>query len=160
MKRVYLRKEAPSAKEFLAKSEEIWEKLHDPLAGSLSKYKNLMLADVLRVYGWERKETGRVLLNAEFFESAEKYFQEAIRLAPEDKENYQFLGEAFLSQKKCYASQRSFERAIEIDKDDENSYFLLSKTYSDCFKNEEKALEYERLYQEKKKLKETPIEKL
>ena len=160
IKRLYKKEEAPSAEEFLGQSKEFWGKLHDPFSGSLSKYKNLMLADVLRVYGWARRETGKVLLNAKIFKEGEEYFQEAIRLTPEDKENYQFLGQAFLGQKKCYGAQRSFERMVEIDQDDENGYLFLSKTYKECFKNEGKAREYERLYQEKKKEKEIPIEKL
>ncbi len=130
------------------RNQAIWQKLYDPLEGSLSKYKNLLLADVLRGYGLSAYAAGYQAFQIGELDLAKNYLTKAIRFYPAYADSYLILGQINLLQKKCQEAEANFFKALELDFSLKESYYLLAQTYRFCFNDQEKGKQYERLYQQ------------
>ena len=133
-------------KETALKDEAAWKTYHNPLSGSLGKYRNLLLSDVLRVYALNRQEAGIQALKAGFFDLSLSHFQEAIKLYPADPDAYLYLGQVLLLKKDCQAAENAFFKAVDIYPDFSEAFQLLATTYKTCFHDQEKATHYQQLY--------------
>ncbi len=158
--RYYQKKDLPSDQKILEENLRLWSLYDDPLEGSLSKFKNLMLSDNLRIYATARQEFGFWAGKRGFNQEAESFLLEAGRLYPDDTDTYVILAQVYLSQKKCDRAGEIIDKVFFREKDSLDGLFLASLNYAVCFKDPEKASYYQKLYEEKSRNKETPLKKL
>ena len=158
----YVEKSDTSLKEteVISENERLWASYHDPLSGSLSQYKNLMLSDVLKSYSVSCQEIGYWAAKKGYYLQSENHLLEAQRLDPRDVDSYVILSQVYLMQKKCEQAKNEIDKIGMIDRDDSRSDYLQSLNYAVCFKDKEKAAFYEKLFEEKRRGKETPLKKL
>lgn len=133
----------PAAQLVLSENKRLWQFYHDPFSGSLKHFKNLYLADILRVYSEAHKKTGEYFLDQGFLDRAEDHFEQMIRLNDKDIEGYMFLGRVFLAKKECHKAEENFKKMLELNPDDVFALAFLRKTYLECFQDEQKAKEFE-----------------
>lgn len=150
----------PKEREVIAVNEKLWSSYNDPTAGSLSKYHNLMLSDTLPVYSVARQEIGYFAAKRGFLAEAEKHLKEAIRLYPQDIDSYIILSQVFIIDKRCQDAKNGIDQIALINKEDPRGDYLQSLNYSLCFKDEKMASFYEKLYETKRRGKETLLKKL
>jgi len=158
--RYYQKKDLPSGQKILEENLRLWSSYDDPLAGSLSKFKNLMLSDNLRIYATARQEFGFWAAKNGFLKEAENSLLEAIRFYPEDLDTHVILAQVYLTQKMCDQAKITIDNVLSREKDSLEGLFLSSLNYAVCFKDREKASYYQKLYEEKNRDRETPLKKL
>lgn len=156
----YPDKKPPPPKKIKQKSQSFWKKYHHPLKGSLKVYKNLMLADVLRVYATHHTANALFYLDNNFLDSASKHLLKAITYQPQEADNYYYLGKIYLQQKKCSSSLKYLKKANNLNPNHLDTYFLLKEVYANCLNDQKKANFYKNLYLKKKQTQEGLIEKL
>lgn len=133
----------PTVEETVSINEKIWADFSDPLAGSLSSFKNLLLADVLRVYQNARVDYGNYLVLNNYLDEAENAFNRAEKLDPENEKIYIGLGAVFLNQGECEQAKRNFEKALSYNEKSALALGYLRKTALECLGDEEEAKKYE-----------------
>ena len=119
-----------------------------------------MLSDVLKSYSVSRQEIGYWAAKKGYYLQSENHLLEAQRLDPRDVDSYVILSQVYLMQKKCEQAKNEIDKIGMIDRDDSRSDYLQSLNYAVCFKDKEKAAFYEKLFEEKRRGKETPLKKL
>lgn len=149
----------PEASQVINLNNKLWNSYRDPYSGSLKLYKNLILADVLRVYGVDHETYGLYLFENKKYDLAETEFKKAMTYFP-DVYTQLMLGQALVSQNKCVLGLNEY---LDIAKNnpqliDVNIY--IASTYGDCFNDEKKKNEYLQLYEKKLKEQQTPLKKL
>lgn len=122
---------------------DIWKKFNNPLDGSLSQYKNLYLADNLRVYAEAAINAGDYFLKNNFADEALFLFQIAQNYQPENSDVYLGFGAVALKKGQCQEAEKWFTKAIEINPSSAMAYGYLRKTALECFQDEKQAKEYE-----------------
>lgn len=142
----------PGLSEFIDENDRIWSVFRDPRRGILSRYKHLMLSDVLSVYADGRMNVGKTLLRGGKLADAKRYFREAIGYKSdiEEQDGYTYLGLAELFDSNCDEALAAFTNAREASLvPDSTLMFYEGITYRDCTKNSGKAQElldrYEKL---------------
>lgn len=158
--RYYKKEDIPSDSQVLAENGRFWSSYHDPLAGSLSLYQNLMLSDILRYYAFAHQEIGFWAAKHGFTKEAERHLLEAERLYPDDFDSYIILAQVYILDKRCQEAQEQIGQVIKKDPSQASSYYLQVINYATCFKDNEKASYYQKLYEEKSKGRQTPLKKL
>lgn len=158
--RVYKPEDVPPPNEIIEKNKKIFQSYHDPLAGSLSKYQNLYPANILSFYEEAQRRFGDMLMKADLFTEALKYYKQAERLAPDNAVNYSNEAFAYFYLKKCEEAITAVKKAIALDKNEPQYYFFMAKTYQECFKDENKARENYDIFEQMTKKSQTPLEKL
>ncbi|HUV47190.1 MAG TPA: DUF2723 domain-containing protein [Candidatus Bathyarchaeia archaeon] len=133
----------PQPEEISRQNALIWEKYGDPLSNSLGKYKNLFLADALRVYQNARIYLGEFLLNENLFDEAALVFEEAEKWKPNNEEVYIGQGIAALGKQECQKAKDLFLKALSYDEKNVLVLGYLRKVALECFKNEKEAKSYE-----------------
>ena len=156
----YDNKDLPDDKQILDLNNKLWSTYHDPLSASLSKYKNLLLSDTLRVYSLSHQEFGFWTARRGISDVAQEHLLLAQEYYPDDLDSYIILAQSYMTEKKCDKANQQINEIIKRDKDNANSYLLLTLNYSLCYKDEEKAAYYRRLYEDKSRGKETPLKTL
>lgn len=158
--RYFKKDDVPSDNFILEENRKIWSSYHDPLSGSLVKYQNLLLSDVLRIYSVAHQEIGFWSAKRGYNEAAEEHLLLAEKLTPGDLDSYNLLSQVYIQQKKCGEAKKQIDFRIEKEPQDPNSYLLMSLNYRLCYQDEKKASGFQKIYEEKQKLKETPLKKL
>lgn len=134
---------SPAAQLVLEENNRLWAFYHNPLSGSLKHFKNLYLADVLRVYSEAHKKNGEYFLEQNLLDQAQDHFEQMIRLNDKDVEGYMYLGMVFLAKKECTKAEENFKKMLELNQNDIFGLAFLRKTYLECFGDEQKAKEFE-----------------
>lgn len=158
--RYFKNEDLPSDAVILAENRKLWLSYHDSLSGSLARYKNLLLSDILRVYSYAHQEIGFWAAKRAFNDDAERHLLTAEKLTPDDLDSYNILSQVYIEEKRCDEAKKQIDYRIAKDKEDPNSYLLLSLDYSLCYKDASNAAFYQKLYEEKQKGKETPLRKI
>lgn len=158
--RYYQTGDVPADSEILKATEKIWSAYNEPFSGSLSKYKNLLLSDVLRFYSVAHQETAFWQAKRGMDRETEKHLLTAEKLTPPDLDSYSILAQVYIRQNQCDKAAGQINFLITNDSADATGYLLSSLNYRLCYKDLTKAAEYERIYEEKLKQKETPLRKL
>lgn len=158
--RFYKNNDVPEDKYILEENRRIWSLYHDPLAGSLSRYQNLLLSDTIRMYTLAHQEIGFWAAKRGFNEAAQKHLLIAEKLTPNDLDSHNILAQVYIQQNKCDEAEEQINYRVSKDKEDPQSYLLMSINYAVCYKDPAKAGFYKNLYDEKQKMKETPLKKL
>lgn len=140
--------EKVSRVEYREMNEKLFSAYQDPLAGALGSYLHVMLGDVLRIYATARREVATSLVKVGEVELAEKYFREALRLQPEFPENRNSLAGTLVLLHKCGEAKDLLSDMPETAYIDANTYRILAIVAKECDKDEAKAEEYDKLYQE------------
>lgn len=150
----------PSEEEIIIENEKLWQLYQDPLKGSLLLYKNLMLADVLKVYADSLKNYAQGLFRVERYKEALPVLEKARVYQPNDGSILLLYGEAAYKNGLCPQAEEATFLAVENDQSLVEGYKQLASIYRECFKDEDKANFYEDVYQEKKEDWETKLESL
>ncbi len=158
--RFYKNKDVPEDKYILMENRKIWSLYHDPLAGSLSRFQNLLLADTIRMYTLANQEIGFWAAKRGFNDDAQKHLLIAEKLSPNDLDSYNILAQVYIQQNKCDKAEEQINYRIKKDREDSQNYLLLSINYAVCRHDEAKASFYKNLYEEKSKKKETLLKKV
>jgi len=122
---------------------KIWEQLSDPLAGSLKQFKNLYLADVLRIYYSAQVGFGEYLVKNDYLDEAGEFFNKAEGLGQKDEAVYMGLGLVSLKKGECEQAKEMFLKALEINEKNALALGYLRKNELECFNNKERAKEFE-----------------
>ncbi len=158
--RYYKKSDIPKDIYIYEENEKIWKNLHDPLSGSLSKYQNLLLSDVLRMYSDGHQEYAFWAARHGYNETAEKHLLISEKLNPGDLDSYTILAQVYIQEKRCEDAQLQLDFRLLKDPGNAETYMLSSINYAVCFKNEKKASYYQDLYEEKSRKKEIELQKL
>lgn len=158
--RYYRNEDLPSDKIILSKNNSVWTSYHNPLSGSLSQYKNLLLSDVLQIYSTAHQEIAFWAAKRGFNEIAESHLLTAEKLTPDDLDTYNILSQVYIEEKKCDQAKNQIDYRKSYDSEEPSNDLLYSLTYSLCFKDPAQAAYYQKLYDSSQKKKETPLKKL
>ena len=74
----------PNSKALILENLKIWDLYHSPFSGSLSKYKNLLLSDVLRTYALGHWSFAELLNKDAQYRLAKGEYEQAYNLWPEN----------------------------------------------------------------------------
>lgn len=158
--RLYKEKDVPQIDEVIKTNEKLWAEYQDPLQGSLGKYKNLALSNILDIYEQGYRETGEMLLRAGSFTKAIPYLDKAQKLVPQNPGNFYLQGLAFLELQKCHEAEEALQKAILLEDQVPDYYDVLSQIYQKCFNDQEKAKHFSAIYEKMKKEAEIQLEEL
>jgi len=145
---------------YLEENERLFSIYQDPLSGALGKYKHVMLADVLRIYGNARREVGKILFKLGKYDEARKYFEKAVVLQDEVPENHLQLIMSQIMLKSCDKAKVLFNRVEERFSMFPDVYPVGALLYKECFNDEEKFDFYNELYEEKVRQGQLKLEEL
>ena len=159
--RYYLAKsKLPSPKELIESNLILWNSFHYPLSGSLSQYRSLLLADVLRVYALGHQSFGMMLYRNKQYPLAENEFKDAINYWPDRIDNYTNLAKIYIDTKKCSQGKKILNRAKKIGRSKLKVYKYFIDLYANCYRDERKLKNYLKLYEKYEKEKNRPVEKI
>ncbi len=140
--RYFKKEDLPSINQIIAINDNLWQNYHNPLSGSLAKYKNLFLADVVNYYKDAAKRYGEYLINYNQFDKAEEYLKKSFSYGINDIELNVFLGRAYLGQKKCVEAENQFTLVKKVLPDNPFPDAYLRQVYLDCYQDEQKAKDF------------------
>ncbi len=145
------------------KNDAIFQAFHNPLSGILSRYKHLMLSDVLDVYAWAHINYGKTLIKATVYDDAIVQFEQAANLEGDSSkvDAYTYLGVTYATVSRCTDALEALNKAKEasfVPKPELKLYESL--TYRDCIKDQVKANELRSVYEKLKLKAETPLQSL
>lgn len=135
----------PPYETYKSMNQSLWNRYADPLSGSLGQYKNLMLSNVADYYRDARLRSGLYSANrGEDLETARMHFIEAIRLDPDFEDAYYLLGDTLIELGECDTAVRTLQEGFDrqIQPDEIIFSHAMKKAYAECFKNDEKAAEW------------------
>ncbi len=158
--RVYKDQDVPKAEETLKLNQKLWQSYHDPLSGSLAKYQNLMLSDVIKYYAYAHQEFGFWASNHIYPKVAEEHLLTAEELYPQDKDSYTILVQVYILDNKCDKAEEQLNHLLELDNNNSEAIYLQAVNYSTCYKNKEKAEYYQNLFEKSKQDQEVKLKKL
>ena len=158
--RVYKDKDIPKSEDTLKLNQKLWQSYHDPLAGSLSKYQNLMLSDVIKYYAYAHQELGFWASNHVYPKEAIEHLLTAEKLYPQDKDSYTILAQVYILGSECEKADQQLNLLENLEKDNVEVIYLKAINYDRCFKDKTQADFYRKLYQDKNKDKELKLQKL
>ncbi len=158
--RVYKDQDVPKSEETLKLNQKLWPSYHDPLAGSLAKYQNLMLSDVIKYYAYAHQEFGFWASNHIYPKVAEEHLLTAEKLYPQDKDSYTILAQVYILDNKCDKAEEQLNLLLNLEKNNTEAIYLQAINYSTCYKNKEKAEYYRNLFEKLKQDQEVKLKKL
>ncbi len=141
----------------------IWNTLHDPSSGILSRYDHLMLSDVRDVYAGGRIALGKTLFRAGMVNEAYAQFSAAVSVAGDGElaNAYTYEGLTRLFQKDCSAALAAFAAAKKANiVADVNIIKYEATTYQDCAGDAARAKQLFDAYATESGKIQTPLEKL
>lgn len=153
----YEKDREPQDKYIYEENNKLWQKYQDPLSGSLGKYPNLMLTNVLWYYGIAHQEIAYWEANHNYISEAEKHLLQAEKLIPQDKDSYNLLSQIYIRSGRCDDAKIQVEKLISVDPSVSAAYKLLSRVYSDCYHDQKKAEFYAKIFSDKQKADEIPL---
>lgn len=145
------------------KNDALFLAFHNPLSGILSRYKHLMLSDVLDVYAWAHINYGKTLIKATVYDDAIAQFEQAANLEGDSSkvDAYTYLGVTYAILSRCADALEALNKAKEasfVPKPELTLYESL--TYRDCIKDQVKADQLRSVYEKLKLKAETPLQSL
>mgnify|MGYP001606166242 FL=1 len=158
--RVYKDQDIPKAEDTLKLNQKLWQSFHNPLSGSLGKYQNLMLSDVIKYYAYAHQEFGFWASNHIYPKEAVEHLVTAEKLYPQDKDSYTILAQVYILDKKCDLADDQLNHLIDLEKNSSEAIYLKAINYSTCYKNKEKAEYYQNLFEKSKQDQEVKLKKL
>lgn len=120
----------------------LFDSYANPLEGILSRFKHLMLADVLDVYAWAHINYGKTLVRATAYDDAIRAFQSAVALDGDSSkaDAYTYLGATYAVTGKCTDALDALSKAKSASHAVKPEQILYeSLTYRDCIKDASKA---------------------
>lgn len=158
--RFYTKDSVPKPAAVLAENERLWSIYSNPVSGSLGKFKNLMLSNILDFYKDARLELGKLYEEGEMYDNALIHYKKALELEPEFEHADFRIGIVYAKQGKCEPARKQLELVISMNPNKADYYYSMQQLYKECFKDNRKALLFEKLYQEKKSASQQSVEKL
>jgi len=140
--RYFKKEDLPQAEKLISFNDSLWQGYHNPLAGSLGKYKNLFLADVVNYYQRASKKFASFLIEQKKYSKAEEYLNKSLSFQLEDPQLELFLGRVYLEQKKCSQAEAQFLKVKQMLPDDPFPDAYLRQLYLNCYQSEEKAKDF------------------
>ena len=140
------KKELGSINDVIKINLQLWLNYHSPLAGSLFRYQNLLLSDVLRLYAQGHYSFGLLLLKKNEYSLAENEFASAVNYLPVSVDNYAELSQSQISQKKCHEADKTLQAADKINPDNTNILKQYINLYGNCYHDINKAQYYATKY--------------
>ena len=140
--RYFPKDQLPSLESVLTENDRLWQSYHFPLSGSLSKYKNLFLADTISYYREMSKHLGEFLLTNKKYPEAEKYLEKSLGFDNSDPETHLLLGRLYLETSHCQEAENKFLEVKKMIPDNPFPDAYLRQVYLKCFKNEQKASQF------------------
>lgn len=135
----------PKIEQHIEVQRKIWESLHDPSIGILSRFNHLLLSDVRDIYSVARTEYGKWLQKNHRHPAAIKQFTAAIHYGGDTSldEAYMYKGvsEAVVGQCEQAVTDLLQAKQISLSPKVAGIYFL-AITYRDCVKDMKKAEQY------------------
>lgn len=144
-------------------NSELFATYKDPLSGILSRYKHLMLSDVLDVYAWSHINYGKTLVKATAYEKAIVEFSQAVFLDGNSskKDAYTYLGATYAVTGRCNEALEALLKAKDASFGVQPEQILYeSLTYRDCLKDSTKAASLFSEYEKLKRSDDTPLQSL
>ncbi len=148
----------PSVDEVIAINDNLWQQYNDPLEGSLGKYKNLFLSDVLRHYWGNSMEMAEYLVENKKYIEAEKYLNKAVYYGVKDSQINLLFGRVYLNTDRCKKAEEAFLKAKEELSDNPFPDAYLRQVYINCYQDEKKAEEFLDSCFDKEKEQQIPLE--
>jgi len=158
--RYYKDDEVPSAEEVININDQLWQKYHSPLSGSLGKYKNLFLADVINYYYVMSKNLAEYLIGQNKFKEAEQYLEKSLSYYDSDPEAHLLLGRVYLETKRCHEAEVKFNQLKDMMPNNPFPDAYLRQVYLDCYQDEEKANQFLDSCLQKERSREPNLEEL
>jgi hypothetical protein len=146
--------------EVIQENKKVWESYHDPLKTKKALWEGLLIADLIQKYGLAHLGYGKFLLAEGKLKMAESELKIAKDLSPDVWDTHKYLGIAFSGQKKCDEAENEFNLYVKLTKEEPEGYSLLATNAKECFRNEEKTVFYQKIYQEKIRTYQHSLEKL
>lgn len=145
-------------------NNELFGSYSDPTLGILSRYKHLMLSDVLDVYAWSHINYGKTLVRATAYEDAIVEFEKAASLGGDSSksEAYTYLGVSYAVVGRCTDALDALKLAKETSVHIKKPEYVLyeSITHRDCLKDATRAASLFSEYEKLKKSDDTPLQSL
>lgn len=151
----------PRLNAFTQENDRIWNSFGDPRSGILSRYRHLMLSDVLSVYADARITVGKTILRGGNTTDAKRYFREAINYESdiEVQDGYTYLGLAELFDNRCTEALAAFSKAREVSLVPDVSLTLYeSVSYRDACNDKEKAKTLMDTYEKAQQERDIPLQ--
>ncbi|MBI5620314.1 DUF2723 domain-containing protein [Candidatus Gottesmanbacteria bacterium] len=148
--RLVAKENLPTLVQFLKANDAAWSSYHDPRLGILSRYRHLMVSDILSVYADARIAVGKILLRGGNTKDAKRYFLEAIAYESdiEEQDGYTYLGLVELFEGNCDGALAAFTKASSASLVPSSDLVLYeSYTYRDACDNAKKASELMQQYE-------------
>lgn len=151
----------PKLNAFIEENDRIWGSFGDPRRGILSRYRHLMLSDVLSVYADSRIAAGKTILRGGNTVDAKRYFRAGIDYGSdiEEQDGYTYLGLAELFDNRCSEALIAFTRARESSLvPDESLTLYESVAYRDACNDTEKAKALMDAYEKARQERDIPLQ--
>ncbi len=158
--RLYKKEDLPSVEYVKNRNMEIMNNFNDPLSGSLAKYQNLYLTNVLDIYEESYLDFSDYLTKAGFLEDGLNYISKAIRLNPNNETSYYRQAEIHIYLKQCQDAINTLEKARSISPKNLRYFQLMTDVYGNCLDDLAKAKKYYETYEQMKKQSEQQLNKL
>jgi tetratricopeptide (TPR) repeat protein len=142
--------EIPSVKEIYQKNNLIWEKYHDPLKENSYGFEPVTLSAVRRNYYYSAMKLAQLFTEAKHWDEAIFYWEKAIYFEPKDLNLRLNLGEVYTKKGDCQRAEETLKKAL-ADFSSPLPYLYLKENAAECWHDNVKKEEYEKLYQEKTK---------
>ncbi|QQG43933.1 MAG: DUF2723 domain-containing protein [Candidatus Roizmanbacteria bacterium] len=140
----------PEPNQLISQNFILWKKYHSPLAGSLSRYQTLLLSDVLRIYAFGHQSFGMMLYRNKQYRLAENEYKVALNYLPEAIDNHINLTKTYIDSNQCSKAETVLNQAEKFFKKDKKIYKNYIDLYANCFKDEEKASGYIKIFEKLK----------
>jgi len=133
----------PNITDVAQKNQQLWNNFHNPLSESLSQFKNLFLADVLRVYSDTAVKSASYFIQQDNLEIAKQLLNTAKKYNDQEPDVYLGLGAIALKKEQCRKAEKYFQKTLELDPENAHALGYLRKTALDCFDDQEAAKRYQ-----------------
>lgn len=144
----------PSKEDFLEEQKNVWAKLNIPYPETISSrsHHNLTIANIPGYYASAAAVAGDYLVSQyNDVESSVVFFKQAVKINPSEKYGYAGLGYVYLSNNSCKEAEKMFTKVQSIDPFNKGNLVLLYATYLDCLKDQKKAKEIAKEFEDRYK---------
>jgi len=164
--RLYKKKDLPKVDSLIAENNRLWGLYSNPLSGSLGKYQNLLLSNVLVFYEDAHRENAELLYETKHYKDALGEIEKAIELDIDNPENYFVQAKPYYFLKQCDLAEKAIKNAEQVNP---NRLTLQQKLkyisfeieiYKSCFNDEKKAREISGTYEKLKSKEDIQLEKI
>lgn len=154
--RLYKKGQYPKTDYIANMNKKYWSIYTDPLKGSLRKYRNLLLSNVLVFYEDGHRETAEIFIDAKKYKEALYHIDKAIEINPDNFENYFTQSRAYYYLNQCDKAKHSILKAQNVNPErleyNKKLYFKLAEMeiYKSCYNDLKKADQIMKIYEKMK----------